>query len=126
MVVPLILGGIVALIIFFVIATVRSLIIICRPNRVAVISGRARQLCDGRRVGYRAIRGGRTLRVPLLERVAWMELNTIPIEVEVTNAYSRGAIPLNVQGIANVKVSSIEGLLQNSVERFLDVPQIEI
>jgi hypothetical protein len=28
-----------------------------------------------------------------------------------------------VQGIANVKVSSVEGLLQNSVERFLDVPQ---
>jgi flotillin len=126
MLVPLILGGIVAFVVFFVIATVRSLIIICPPNRVAVISGRARQLSDGRRVGYRAIRGGRTLRVPLLERVAWMELNTIPIEVEVTNAYSRGAIPLNVQGIANVKVSSIEGLLQNSVERFLDVPQADI
>jgi flotillin len=126
MLVPLILGGIVALVVLFVIATVRSLIIICPPNRVAVISGRARELSDGRRVGYRAIRGGRTLRVPLLERVAWMELNTIPIEVSVHNAYSRGAIPLNVQGIANVKVSSIEGLLQNSVERFLDVDQDEI
>jgi flotillin len=31
-----------------------------------------------------------------------------------------------VQGIANVKVSSVEGLLQNSVERFLDVPQQDI
>jgi len=122
----LILGGILALVVLVIIATVRSLIIICPPNRVAVISGRSRQLSDGRSVGYRAIRGGRTLRVPLLERVAWMELNTIPIEVSVHNAYSRGAIPLNVQGIANVKVSSIEGLLQNSVERFLDVPQSEI
>ena len=122
----LILGGILALVVLVIIATVRSLIIICPPNRVAVISGRSRQLSDGRSVGYRAIRGGRTLRVPLLERVAWMELNTIPIEVSVQNAYSRGAIPLNVQGIANVKVSSVEGLLQNSVERFLDVPQSEI
>ena len=86
----------------------------------------ARQLSDGRTVGYRSIRGGRTLRVPLLERVAWMELNTIPIEVSVQNAYSAGAIPLNVQGIANVKVSSVEGLLQNSVERFLEVPQAAI
>ena len=42
------------------------------------------------------------------------------------NAYSKGAIPLHVQGIANVKVSSVEGLLQNSVERFLEVPQGEI
>ncbi|MBK5221637.1 MAG: flotillin family protein [Acidimicrobiia bacterium] len=122
----LILGIILAFIILVVITTVKSLIIICPPNRVAVISGRSRQLSDGRTVGYRAIRGGRTLRVPLLEKVSWMELNTIPIEVGVSNAYSKGAIPLNVMGVANVKVSSIEGLLQNSVERFLDVPQMEI
>lgn len=122
----LVIGAIVALAILIVLGTVRSLIIICPPNQVAVISGRSRALSDGRTVGYRSIRGGRTLRVPLLERVAWMELNTIPIEVAVRNAYSKGSIPLNVQGIANVKVSSIEGLLQNSVERFLDVPQTEI
>ena len=120
------LGATLAFAVIVILLTVRSLLIICPPNRVAVISGRSRQLSDGRTVGYRAIRGGRTLRVPLLERVAWMELNTIPIEVSVRNAYSRGAIPLNVQGIANVKVSSIEGLLQNSVERFLDVPQAHI
>ena len=39
-----------------------------------------------------------------------------------SNAYSKGAIPLNVQGIANVKVSSAEGLLENAAERFLDRP----
>jgi flotillin len=122
----LILGAVLAGVVLVIIATIKSLIIICPPNRVAVISGRSRQLSDGRTVGYRAIRGGRTLRVPLLERVSWMELNTIPIEVSVQNAYSKGAIPLHVQGIANVKVSSIEGLLQNSVERFLDVDQDHI
>jgi len=122
----LVLGAVLAFAILVILLSVRSLIIICPPNRVAVISGRSRQLSDGRTVGYRSIRGGRTLRVPLLERVAWMELNTIPIEVSVQNAYSAGAIPLNVQGIANVKVSSVEGLLQNSVERFLEVPQGEI
>ena len=122
----LIFGAVVAVVVLAILATIRSLIIICPPNRVAVISGRSRQLSDGRTVGYRAIRGGRTLRVPLLERVSWMELNTIPIEVSVANAYSKGAIPLHVQGIANVKVSSVEGLLQNSVERFLDVDQDHI
>ena len=122
----IVLGVLLAFVVLLILMTVRSLIIICPPNRVAVISGRSRQLSDGRTVGYRAIRGGRTLRVPLLERVSWMELNTIPIEVAVHNAYSAGAIPLNVQGIANVKVSSVEGLLQNSVERFLDVPQAAI
>ena len=108
-----------ALAVFFVILIVRSLIVICPPNRVAVISGRKRALSDGRTVGYRILKGGRTLRIPLIERVAWMDLNTIPLEVSVQNAYSRGAIPLNVQGIANVKVSSGEGLLENACERFL-------
>ena len=111
----------VALAVFFVILIVRSLIVICPPNRVAVISGRKRTLSDGRTVGYRILKGGRTLRIPLIERVAWMDLNTIPLEVSVTNAYSRGAIPLNVMGIANVKVSSGEGLLENAAERFLHV-----
>lgn len=101
---------------------VKSLIIICPPNRVAVVSGRSRLLSDGRKVGYRVIKGGRTLRVPLLEKVDYMDLNTIPIEVSVTNAYSKGAIPLDVQGVANIKVASREGVLENSVERFLGRP----
>ena len=105
---------------------IKSLIIICPPNRVAVISGRTRQTTDGRTVGYRALKGGRTLRIPLIEQVSWMDLNNIPLEVSVLNAYSKGAIPLNVQGIANVKVSSNDSLLANSVERFLNVPHQSI
>ncbi|MGI9599250.1 MAG: flotillin family protein, partial [Acidimicrobiales bacterium] len=101
---------------------IKSLIIICPPNRVAVVSGRTRALSDGRAVGYRVIKGGRTLRIPLLEKVDYMDLNTIPIEVSVTNAYSKGAIPLDVQGVANIKVASREGVLENSVERFLGRP----
>ncbi len=113
--------GAVALIaiILAAVAAIKSLIVIVPPNRVAVISGRNRALTDGRTVGYRVIKGGRTLRVPLLEKVDYMDLNTIPIEVSVTNAYSKGAIPLDVQGVANIKVSSREGVLENSVERFL-------
>ena len=91
-----------------------------------MISGRTRTLSDGRTVGYRILKGGRTLRIPILEKVSWMDLNTIPLEVSVTNAYSKGAIPLNVQGIANVKVSSAEGLLENAAERFLDRPTEQI
>ena len=112
--------------VLFVIMILSSLIVICPPNKVAVISGRTRTLSDGRTVGYRILKGGRTLRIPILEKVSWMDLNTIPLEVSVTNAYSKGAIPLNVQGIANVKVSSAEGLLENAAERFLDRPTEQI
>ncbi|NCG23576.1 MAG: flotillin family protein [Actinobacteria bacterium] len=122
----LVAGLVLAMALIFIVLIVSSLIIICPPNRVAVISGRSRVLSDGRSVGYRILRGGRTLRIPLIEKVEWMDLNTIPLEVSVTNAYSAGAIPLNVQGIANVKVSSREGLLENAAERFLGVPTATI
>jgi len=122
----LIAGLTVAMALIFIVMIISSLIIICPPNRVAVISGRTRTLSDGRTVGYRILKGGRTLRIPLIEKVAWMDLNTIPLEVSVTNAYSAGAIPLNVQGIANVKVSSREGLLENAAERFLNIPTASI
>ncbi len=114
-------AGIAVVAIIVVLLAVRSLIIICPPNRVAVISGRKRTVGD-REIGYRVLRGGRKIRIPLLEKVDWMDLNTIAIEVSVTNAYSKGAIPLHVQGVANVKVSSREGLLENAVERFLTKP----
>jgi len=109
-------------IIFVALLAIRSLVVICPPNRVAVISGRNRALPDGRTVGYRVIKGGRTIRIPVLEKVDYMDLNTIPIDVSVSNAYSKGAIPLDVQGVANIKVSSREGVLENSVERFLGRP----
>ena len=112
--------------VIFLIMILSSLIVICPPNRVAVISGRSRQMSDGRTVGYRILKGGRTIRIPLIEKVSWLDLNTIPLEVSVTNAYSRGTIPLNVQGIANVKVSSKEGVLENAAERFLNVPNQHI
>ncbi len=119
---PVIIAAFFAVALIAVAVAIRGLIIICPPNRVAVVSGRSRQLPDGRRVGYRVIKGGRTIRIPLLEKVEYMDLNTIPIEVSVTNAYSKGAIPLDVQGVANIKVASREGVLENSVERFLGRP----
>ena len=109
---------IVVVAIALVLISVRSFIVICPPNLVAVISGRSKEGTSG----YRVLRGGRTLRIPLLEKVDWMELNTIAIDVMVQNAYSKGAIPLSVQAVGDVKVSSREGVLENAIERFLSRP----
>ena len=82
----LVVAVILAVIVLAVAAAVRSLIVICPPNRVAVISGRNRAVSDGRDVGYRVLKGGRTIRIPILERVDFMDLNTIPIDVSVSIA----------------------------------------
>ncbi|HSR46035.1 MAG TPA: SPFH domain-containing protein [Acidimicrobiia bacterium] len=116
------LAGIVVAAVVIVLLAVRSLIVICPPNRIAVISGRSRQDGEGTARGYRIIRGGRTVRIPLLEKVDWMDLNTIAIELSVLNAYSKGSIPLNVQAVGDVKISSRQGVLDNAIERFLSRP----
>jgi flotillin len=114
-----------AVVLFFLSLVVRSLLYVSEPNEALVFSGRTRQLGD-REIGYRLVRGGRSLRVPLLEKVERIDLTTFTIEIVVQNAYSRGGIPLNVVGVANVKVAGEEPLVNNAVERFLGKPKPEI
>lgn len=102
-----------------VLGIVRANLKICQPNEVLIFSGRKRRLSDGSSVGYRVIQGGRGFRIPIVEKVDRIKLNTIPIDLTVSNAYSKGGIPLVVRAIANVKVSSNEAELNNAVERLL-------
>ena len=109
------------------VATIARLIIIVPPNRAAVITGRRRALTSGQAVGYRNVIGGRTLRIPIVEQVDYLSLETIPLEITVSNAYSKGNIPLNVQAIANVKIASEpETDFNNAVERLLGKSEDEI
>jgi len=109
-----------------VLGIVRANLKICQPNEVLIFSGRNRVLTDGSKVGYRVIRGGRGFRIPIIEKVDRLALNTIPIDLTVSNAYSKGGIPLMVRAIANVKISSSEVELNNAVERLLGKPLSDI
>ena len=115
----LISGAVVLGLLVVMLLAVSRLIVIAEPNEAVVLTGR--------RAGYRIVRGGRTFRVPLVERVSRIPLRTIPIEVKVDNAFSRGGIPLEVQGIANVKIASDPPqVFNNAVERLLDLQLAEI
>lgn len=97
----------------------RQFIYIASPNEVLVFSGGRYRTQQGER-GYRLVKGGRGFRIPLLEKVDRVDLTNLIIEVAITNAYSRGGIPLNVQGVANLKIASHEPALGNAIERFLN------
>ncbi len=103
----------------------RNLIYICGPNEVLVFSGGRRRV-RGQTRGYRVIKGGRGFRVPLLETVDRIDLTNMIIDVSVTNAYSKGGIPLSVQGVANVKIAGHDPQLANAIERFLGKDRKEI
>lgn len=102
-----------AVAILVVIGVASSLLVVGRPNEVLVFSG-------GGKGGYKTLVGGsRKLYIPILERVDRMSLETLPIDIRVTNAYSKGGIPLDVHAVANIKVSSDEAIIGNAIERFL-------
>jgi flotillin len=103
-----------------VLAFIKANLRICHPNEILVFSGRKRALKDGTIVGYRIVKGGRGLKIPIIESVTRLPLTTIPIELELTGALTNGIIPINLQAMANVKIAgSEEEGLSNALERFL-------
>jgi flotillin len=117
-------GSVIALTIF--IAIVRQFLYICRPNEVLLFAGRKHTLADGAEVGYKVVRRGWALRTPLLETISRMDMRLFMVEVSVSNAYSKGGIPLSVHAIANVKLSSDTTHIRNAVERFLGMTPEQI
>jgi flotillin len=116
--------GLAAVIVFFTLSTiVKKLLYVSAPNEALIFSGRVRRAGTNREVGYRVVRGGRALRVPLFELIDSVDLTNIAIDIEVKGAYSKGGIPLNVHGVANVKLPGEEPLLNNAIERFLGQPR---
>ncbi|MCO4747284.1 MAG: flotillin family protein [Proteobacteria bacterium] len=110
----------------FLVFLAKQFVYVGRPNEVLIFSGRQQTLPDGSLIGYRHTHGGWTFRIPIFETVERMDLRTIPIEIQVNNAYSKGGIPLGVHAIAFVKVSSDPRQLPNAIERFLGRDPAEI
>jgi flotillin len=104
----------------------RSLVQICRPNEILIFSGRDHRTDDGGSVGYRVVFGGRGLRIPVFETVSRLDVSLISVPVAVQGAYSEGGIPLNVNAIANIKVSTDKKYVGNAIERFLTKDRQEI
>jgi flotillin len=110
-------GIAVGLLAFITIA--KQFLFIGRPNELLIFYGRGSS-------SQPLLGGGRRWRIPLLETVDRMVLNTIPIDIQVSGAYSRGGIPLEVHAVANVKISSNEAVVGNAVERFMGRDRAEL
>lgn len=104
----------------------KSFLCICQPNEVVILAGRKWKRRDGRLQGYRVLQGGRAIRIPLLETIKKMDMTTMPVRVEVHNAYSKGGIPLHIQAIANIRISNDPIIIGNAIERFLGHKRSEI
>ncbi len=104
---------------------IKNLLYIAGPNEVLIFSGGDYALERGK-TGYDLLKGGRRMKTPILESVSRMDLTNMTVDVVVTNAYSKGGIPLTVQGVANLKVAGHQPQLGNALVRFLDRPRKDI
>lgn len=121
-------GGVFALLALLTIVTVvlKRFLYVCAPNEIFIFSGRTHRLADGSKVGFKVIHGGWAFRVPLLESFSRMDVRLSGVEVAVSNAFSRGGIPLAVHAIANVKIATDPKRAHQAVERFLGMGQGQI
>lgn len=122
----IVIGAAVLVAFFIVMWLVSSNYIKVPPNEAAVFSGRKRTLPDGRTVGYRLVRGGAALRIPLLEKVDYLSLNVLTIPLEIRRAYTLKGVPVSVKAVANVKIRSDDISLQAAAERFLGMSNQQV
>jgi len=97
------------------------------PNKVAIFYGRKRRMADGKVVGFRVVTGGAKFKFPIVESVAFLDLNVFSIDLTVQAAPNKDGVLVTVRGVANVKILSDEISLMTACERFLgmDIPQIK-
>ena len=93
------------------------------PSMVAIIYGRKHTIADERgnrsTVGFRVVRVGAALRVPVLEQVEYLSLNVMAIPLKISRAYTKEGVPVTVEAVANVKIAGDDTSLRGAAERFL-------
>jgi flotillin len=106
-----------------IVIVIAKLMIVGNPSEMLIISGKRQR--DGQ--GYRTLIGGRTIVIPIIEKVARISLRNMQVQLEVKAQAGGGTmVPVLVNGVANVKVSSDPAERANAIERFLSQPAEEL
>jgi flotillin len=96
------------------------------PNQVLIVSGRKHRLEDGSEVGFRIVKGGGTLVLPVLEKVDLLSLELLTIDVQTPEVYTSKGVPVKVDGVAQIKVKGDDVSIRTAAEQFLGKAQDEI
>ncbi len=77
-------------------------------------------------VNYRIVKGGMTIVLPVIHEVKELDLSLITLDVAVHNVLSSNAVPITVDGIAQIKIGSDDTSIATAAEQLLDKTQEEI
>jgi len=97
------------------------------PHMALIISGRGSKIeaPDGtrERIGYRIVRGGGTFVWPIIEKYEVLSLELSTLDVTLKEVYTEPGVPLDVDGVAQVKVKGDDVSIRTAAERFLSKGQ---
>jgi flotillin len=71
-------------------------------------------------VNYRIVKGGMTVVLPFVHEVKELDLSLITLDVAVLNVLSSNAVPIMVDGIAQIKIGSDDTAIATAAEQLLD------
>lgn len=98
------------------------------PNEALVISGRG----EGKREAedieskYRIVSGGRSFIWPILERVDYLSLEIMTIDITTPDVPTIEGVPATVDGVAQIKIGSDENSIRTAAIQFLSKTGDEI
>lgn len=91
------------------------------PEKAAVVYGRKQKVKEGTQIrerGFRLVRGGAAFVLPFFEKVSWLDLGLMTIQLTVTKVPSKEGVQMNVEAIANVKIGNTDDALEKAAEQF--------
>jgi flotillin len=71
-------------------------------------------------VNYKIVKGGMTIVLPFVHEVKELDLSLITLDVAVHNVLSSNAVPIMVDGIAQIKIGSDDTSIATAAEQLLD------
>lgn len=93
----------------------------CPPNRILVIYGKA-----GGQSKAKCIHSGAAFVVPLIQDFAYLSLEPMTIDIELTSALSKKNIRVAVPSTFTIGISTEPGIMQNAAERLLGLRENEV
>lgn len=115
---------------FTIMWIVSSRYVLVGPNEVLIISGLKRRVNDpdgtARVVGYRIVKGGGAFVWPIIEKYERLSLELMTLEITNPEVYTQAGVPINVDGIAQIKVRGEDVAIATAAEQFLSKGDEEI
>jgi len=118
-----VIGAFLLFVVVAVVVLIAKLIVVGNPSEMLIIAGGRQR--DGQ--GYSVLIGGRRIVIPIVNKVSRISLRNMQVALEVKAQAGGGTmVPIQVNGVANVKVSSNPTERANAIERFLGEPAQEL